>query len=428
MKKHLSFILLCCIIFPCITFLSACGNNFDLNNMIIKNWDNYSCIGAGLISTTSISSQDVYANSTKNSKAKLFGITKDGRYEVIKFEDETGKEKEQTLYLSGFTAYTNFTFIEYSESNVDQIRNFTSNGKYQYIIDNNSGKIYRLDNIFDYINLGTIGCQGESENAFYCLASKYSDPYTGDTPIYKFSVENEELKIEKIFDRSKLNAFSVAFVVDNYGNVFSENGKFVISSNGIIKNLNNVSLFKALNGFVYVGNQVFDRDANLIDSTFTPQNLQLSGELEGCGGTKNKYLVKQNGFVSYYYVRNSYSSSRPVGLYKVTFLNKIEYEIEKIELEGYSSTKWKNSFFENDRIYYLTDSEVGYCDIETGEATILTNEYIFNDIWTDNKGSVCFSGLNSRMDNVEGVINRDDSITVGITSNGYDVIFVKPIN
>ena len=47
----------------------------------------------------------------KNSKAKLFGITKDGRYEVIKFEDETGKEKEQTLYLSGFTAYTNFTFM-----------------------------------------------------------------------------------------------------------------------------------------------------------------------------------------------------------------------------------------------------------------------------------------------------------------------------
>mgnify|MGYP001089288423 CR=1 FL=1 len=420
-KRFLSFILLCCLMLPCMTLLSACGSH-DLNNMVIKNWNNYSYIGAGLVSSPSASGQGVYANSAKKAKAKLFGVTKDGRYEVIKFEDESGKEQEQTYYLSGFTAYTNFTFIEYSERNVEQITSFTSNAEHQYILDNNSGKIYRLDDIFDFINLGTAGCQGESKNAFYCLAKKHSDPYTGHTPIYKFSIENEELKIEKAFDSSKLSAFGSAFIVDNYGNVFSENGKFVISSDGIIKTLDNVSLFKALNGFVYVGNQVFDKDANLVDSTFTPPNLQLSGEMRGF--SKDKYLVKQDGSVSYYYIRNR----ETVGLYKVTFLNDIEYEIEEIELEGYSEDNWKKSLVENDRIYYLSNSEVGYCDIETGKATVLTNEYIFDDIWTDNQGNVCFSALNEYMDSVEGIINADNSITVGITSNGYDVIFVKPIN
>ena len=235
------------------------------------------------------------------------------------------------------------------------------------------------------------------------------------------------MKIEQIFDYSKLLDFGTPFIVDNYGNVISANGKYVITPNGTLKTLNSISPFKALNGYVYADNRVFNADGDLVETTFIPPAFQLSGESNTTGGTKDTFLIKSEGSTNYYYLdSNTYNGDK--GLYKVTFTNEIKYSVEKIALEGYSDSLCKKTLVENDRIYYLTNTEVGFWDIETGLSTLLTNEYIFNDIWTDNQGNLCFNALTSHLDNVEGIINDDNSITVGIFSNGFDVIYIKPIS
>lgn len=430
MKKFLmSFILLCCIVLPCTTFLSACGNNSDLNNAVIANWNNYTHIGAGIISEQGTNTNEVSMQAKRKGKAKLFGVTKNGEYEVIKFKDEKNKEKEQTLYLSGFSAFENFTFISYSTYQVDSIGVFDSNDTRGYIIDNKTGKLFRLDDIFKYINHFTVS---ESKTALYCLASKHSDPYTGHSTIYKFSTENNELKIEKVFDGSTLPNFGSDFIVDKHDNVFASNGKYIIKSDRTIRPLDSLSLFKALNGLVYADNKVFNEQGNLVETTFIPENLTpYNYKASNAYDKKNEFLAKQDGNLYYYFIDQVTSSSHNSlknKLYKVTFSNEIEYTVENIVLEGYSADLWNKTLVENDRIYYLSNGEVGYCDVLTGKRTVLSNDYLFNDIWTDNKGNVCFSGLNSTMDSIEGVINDDNSITVGIFPNGYDVIFVKPIN
>lgn len=439
-KSIICFILICCMILPCTIFLFSCSYNNDLNNAVIANWNNYTHIGAGIISEQETNTYGASRKATtvsksskqtkRKGKAKLFGITKDGEYEVIKFKDENDKEKEQTLYLSGFSACENFTFISYSTNQVNSIGNFDTNAARQYIIDNKTGKLFRLDNIFESMFVFGARGWGESENAFYCLADKHSDPYTGYTSIYKISLENEELKIEKIFDQSTLTAFDTDFIVDKYGNIFAKNGKFIIKSDRTIHTLNSLTLFKALNGLVYAGEQVFNEYGELVDSTFVPEKLQFSEVTTNTYETKNDYLAKQDEDTYYYFIDNpeTFVQNFKSKLYKITFINEIEYTVENIALEGYAAGLWNKTLVENDRIYYLSNGEVGYCDILTGAATVLTKDYLFNDIWTDNKGNVCFSGLNSTMDSVQGIIHEDDSITVGIFSNGYDVIFVKPIN
>ncbi len=76
--------------------------------------------------------------------------------------------------------------------------------------------------------------------------------------------------------------------------------------------------------------------------------------------------------------------------------------------------------------YYVDVTEVYYIDMYTGEKTAVVNSgYFFNDIWPDNKGNLCFSGITSSQDVVSGTINADGDVTIGITSNNFEVIYIN---
>jgi len=82
----------------------------------------------------------------------------------------------------------------------------------------------------------------------------------------------------------------------------------------------------------------------------------------------------------------------------------------------------------NGNIYFLDNNEIYYISIETGGKAILSTSYIFYNIWSDNMGNVSFSGVGSTLNDVVGSINSNNEVTTNVFDNGYQVIYVSPIN
>ncbi|MDD3397791.1 MAG: hypothetical protein PHR96_04575 [Clostridia bacterium] len=424
MKKIFCIFLLVVFILPCVYMLTACGGSISFNNLTIKNWDAYSSIGAGFVRRT-IPNNNVYAEDTNSqADAKLFGIRSDGTYEPIVFVNENGNETQQSLYLSGFSAFKNFTFISYSTLKVNYINLFDNNYSQEYVI-SGTGRLYRLDDVFEFINLYTLYNYDESDTAIFFIGAKITD--VSRSNIYKMSIENNDLKIEKIIDLSTVeNSFGYGFFVDKHGNIFSNNKNYIIKVDKTIHLLANNDIFKAMNNLVYCGNQVFNAEGELVDSDFIPTstvNCHAIGKVPGASNTK--YLIKQDSDLYYYY--NFHDT--PDIIYKVSF-NMDSYLIDIIYLEDYESSRYVEGehVFAYNKIYFINNQEIYYINITTGCKTILNTDYIFNAIWSDNKGNICFSAVDSSLDAVTGTIDGENNITIGIVSNGYDVIYIKPIN
>lgn len=302
-----------------------------------------------------------------------------------------------------------------------------------YVITAN-GKIYRLDNIFYNV---LVYAEYESDTAILIRGQKN---YSDEGGFYRISTAGEELKIEQIVSFSaNLGLWRV--MVDKYGNIFSGNiGNFELSFTGsdmIIKTdgtIHNLSLdsymYKGLNGIMYCGSQEFNSAGELIDSEWTPDYPDGFVNISGIGiyqlNGKNNRLIKQSGNVCYYYLGSIlYGNSDTMfdKVYKCTF-DGGRYTVEIIMLEDYE----RIFVFANDRLYFQNNRQIYYADIDTGVKTVLTSDYIFQNIWPDNKGNICFSGVDNRLNNVEGTIGADDTVKVGITFNGYEVIYIKSIN
>ena len=415
----ISFVLCCCAM-----LLSGCSKETDYDNLVIKNWNDYTAIGAGFVDKSKTNMQTLlismlYADSN-NSKAepKLIGVKKDGSYEPIVFENENQTEKQQNLYLCGFSAFTNFTILDYSISKPNVI-SACYNSDQRYLLDNRTGKIYRLDKTV-FTNFFTLGCYDESDDALFTMGNFKAEKT--DSKILKLSIEDDRLKVETILDCSTVN-FS-GFCVDRYGNLFSKNGsKFVVKTDKTIQTLSG-DVYKAMNGLVYLNDKVFDESGNLVDTDFVPSdNMNCSGINNDSGGTPTTYSIKQNGSSSYYYM---FDKNQYVGkIFKYTFNDDLSYTFEIINLEDYETSE---AVVANDRIYFLNYSTIYYCDIETGKKTEINSDYLFNRIWNDKQGNVCFSALDSNQNIINGKIDKDNNVTTTIESNGFEIVFIKSIN
>ncbi|MBQ0099126.1 MAG: hypothetical protein KBS91_01085, partial [Firmicutes bacterium] len=166
MKKKISFLLLFVFLLSAFSFVGAfgCKDSAKINwdNLHIKNFENYSALGAANIKeeqTKSASSHIVYADTAEQKKAKdvkLVGITGTGECEEITFVNDKGKISKQSAHLIGLKAYTRYSLacfatwneLYFEEGLFDEdsfygwCPSYSYYNRFPFIIDNLTGKIY----------------------------------------------------------------------------------------------------------------------------------------------------------------------------------------------------------------------------------------------------------------------------------------------
>lgn len=434
--KKIIYLLLLCFIVPLFSFIgTGCGPIENLDQYVVKNWGEYKAIGAGYIENVPSSSSARTMSRQQNAegkKPKLIGIKQDGSYEPIVFQDKNDKEVTPQLFLYSFAAFENFTFINYSSRQETSIIDYfyTSPELQSYVIDNKTGKIYNFSNIYSFDVMGRDywDGQGESKDAIFTVgAVTRHNVVNGGEHLCKMSVENGQLKVEEIVDVQHLTQFR-RFIVDRNNNVFSHDYEYVITADKQIHKLNYDHLtkqqqqqeqkfYKGLDGLIYSGNYVF------VDGSWKEADRLSVDCLEcyGDGDVTDDYLLTSVGDTSYYYKKD--------GVVVKTIQTSPDWvDVEYITLEDFEKREWWDEFiFANDRLYFMDSSEVYYVSIFDGKKTVVENQYVFYEIWQDHE-RVCFKGYDVDLNQVSGVINSDNSVTIGIEEIPYNIIYIKAIN
>ena len=307
---------ICCVCLIASAFalvFSLGGQNvFDINNMYIANFENYTALGAGYFENSNTGA--VYADEETNSKQYLLGLTSDGKVEKIKIKTQEGDEIiEQTWELSNFRAFTNYSLASFRLHD-----NTTPSGEFfwnydterTYVIDNKTGKFFSLENlpheIFAVLNQAYFYDGNQSQTKLFVWGG-YTNAYNELYTLYQLEVVGGNLQVETVFSASDFEGlFKLKDTfVDVYGNVFLTNSyptqndnfsnifdvKYCISG-GNIKTINQ-KLYRNLNGIVYLEDNTkqIDKNGNLVDNTKQIPKVFLENEI----------LIKRLGNVEYYY-------------------------------------------------------------------------------------------------------------------------------
>ena len=435
--------------------------------MFISNYDNYSAIGMGSLFNDKQSVNIAYADSDDRNEKYLIGLTKDGKIEKVKFIktiDENGKEVEQEWRISNFHAFNKLSFIEYTSSRFGRGDNSfvcTTNKEtdyLSYVLDNETGKLYSINEINEEVilfeDMSYTHDGMESEKSVYFYSSKYGEIYT----FYRASIQNGELVIEEVYknDDNMVELNIKSTFVDKYDNVYiskispeynsDENlttcqVEYIIKSDNTMERVDK-KMFLSINKIAYTYDCEYfvDENGEFQNNTFAGCKLFLEQDI----------LVKKDSNVEYYYGLPEYkkgifqyggsnTSNFPNyylkrKIYKVNWINDIEFTYEIIDVEGVT-IEYEN-FVVNipshvatqDRIYFYDDLEIFYVNIIDGKKHSLVSDYYFLSIETDNLGRVSFKALNQNRNEVFGIIDNDGNVVTLTKEAEYNVYYIKPIN
>ncbi len=406
------------------------NSGYNIDKMYIANFNSYKAIGAGYINSTgktaSASGLSVaYAASSNDGGEKyLMGQKEDGSFEKIAFsKTQNGKpEKQQQGYITNILSFNRFTFLEWNrikneKSEGEWYKSFrndyndTSKDAYKtFILDNKTGKIFDLKSVqiyrFDFEPNGEYG-MGKYEGG-NCVYFDFH-PYFEDKAIYKVSVENGDLKIEKVISNKEIQFYD--FFSDKYGNLFVNENYYI--SNRNVMNLSK-TVFKSLNGVVYSEDGMkVNENGEFVDTSFV-DSLYLERE----------DMIKKVGNVEYYYSNKPYKKEN---IYKITWRNEEEFSCEVIPVEAYT----EEYVTTDDKIYFLKEENIFAVEIETGKKIEqeIGAGYIFYNISTDNLGNVLFDGMKKQgMVKVKGIIYNNGQIDISLSKVKYVVYYIKPLN
>lgn len=424
-------------------FFASCANDDSSENKIsqnfsgctIKNWSAYKSFGAGFINSKITRSARDADESSAIEVAKLVGLTEDGVFETVTFVDETGNPVTQQMYLAGFKAFSKYTFLAFSDTNPSEIGAFNNIGPsiLEYVLYTPTGKIYSLED-FEFINLFTMNCFDESDDAFFFYGKLKTD--TRYDYIYKISVENDVLKIEQKIDTSKVNGWFCMFT-DRYGNIYSAGNNigrepnYILKTGGTLEKLSG-TYHKAINNIVYSDDNWIDAAGNLVSADFLPSDSFYTGCATEPGSTPYTFLIlqKENDYYYYLSATDAISSSDVNSIiYKIHFTddNRISYTYSEIQLEDFVA---HNFVVANERLYFLKDDEIFYIEIEndTGAKHTLASDYFFKTITTDNIENIYFTGVDAKLNDVSGVIDVDNNISINLTERKFNVVYLQPLN
>ena len=461
-----SFVVVLGAVFGLVFGLGKGGDDFNIANMYVANFDEYTAIGSGYVAEEQVyNSNMAYADSNNGrNKKHMIGVRKDGKVEKIKISDKEGdKVVEQTWNLTSMLSFNNFTVLEYSKDST-----YSSYGDPEYfadydnpwssyktfIMDNRTGKFYSISEIgsnYYYFNRALYNFDAsESENCIYFSSFGVNSYYDSGVALYRAYVENEVLKIEKVFDYNLFNdvnkqevmvdKYDNVYVVDSvYGTWFSDSTtihylqkiRFLITKTGNIKPIGE-ECFRSINGIVYTKDKTkqFDANGEMVDNSFLGCDENIEREL----------LVKKIGNVEYYYGCNLENdnfravqgrSYRADIICKITWIDAVVFEFEEIKIDDYNSdTRFDQIQYvvTQDKIYFSNDDKIFSIEITTGNKEVLTSDYIFNTIETDNLGNVIFTAVGNQMTTVNGIIDNEGNISVITKKPEYEVYYIKALD
>lgn len=401
-----------------------------LSNATIKNISSYKSIGVGTIGT--LNKGNLRARMNGFEYATLLGLNSlDNMFELLRFTDEAGIEVENNIYVSQYIAFSDFIFCVLSEEKspfVGGFETFTP-GINVYLINKQTGRLYLLEN-FDYMAM-CYNYYDESQGKICFLGRKIGDE-ASSLNIYMISFENELLKLENFVNNiDKIPNWSPEITLDRFGNLYDGNFNYVVTKNREIKPINKNNMFgikKAMNDIVYCGDKQFDENGELVDASFIPDSSFScnNGEL---GEPRDEFVVKRDGLDEFYYLTRPEGMRTGYNSYIITKISyvdsaKLEYSVVTIPLEDQSS----KFVVANDKIYFLKPDELFYVSIETGKKTSLVSNYLFNSI-SRNSNGISFTGLDSKMNDVAGIIDFDNNVITEISEDErvYDVLYITPL-
>ena len=360
----------------------------------IANFAKYSTIGVGTISKSNSRSA---RNTENNNGYKVIGhINKEddsenlddsiSDYEVVEFISNT--TIQQDFYISSFRPIGDlFIAFQFSRNPVSIPSDFSgySSDIPFYLLDKKTGKIYKIPTglcptlCYSYFDI--------SDNAIFAFTTDNNISYDS-VGIYKFSIINSELAIEKIID--DLGWKTAYITTDRYGNIFTLdtnfNPSYLITSEKKLRKLEN-TYYKSLNGFVYTNDfeKMYDSTGNIVDALY-PYDQNAGGYILR---DEYRYLLRKNGLTYYF---ESWDISEPGGnpgssITKITFSDnrKISYTSETINFDG--SEKY---VIANDNIYFLKEDEIFYISLNefNGVKHTVASDYLFKSISTDGFGNI----------------------------------------
>lgn len=340
---------------------------------------------------------------------------------------------------------------------------------FYYVLDNKSGVIFDLYDAIESVvsekDKGKIPWNISFDSTFadgayidlttyytYYLGNRIAiaDQYIG---CYKITFANKKLVLQKMMNGAKYSDFadslhdqdtiysnSRSAYSDKYGNLYSTN--YIMTRNGTIRSLASFEeeagatsglCFKAANGIVYFKStdssvcKRFDAQGNLVNSTFVPPTEVYYDDFM-LNDLDQPYLIKAAGNTKYYMGENCRS------LHKFTFASDDTFTYENIVLDNEEASEtygnMKMYVFANDRLYFLARNSLFWCNIDTGERHTVSNGYRYKTLTAGLDGKLYFTGVNSGLDDVYGIILPDDSVEVRTEKYApqYDVVYVNPIN
>lgn len=442
--------------------LFSCSDNSDdkIESENIKrlsavhNFTKYKAIGAGVPSGASRS-----VRTAETSGARLVGQNENGTIEVVTFDDESGAEKNQTYYLSQFTATDNFCFMgfsEYSSTNIESKSLYTHG--INYMLDKRTGKMYPIEfeNSFD------IGA--ESNGKVICGTTV--DKKKG---IYFYSVENNLLKIELIVDYDTLPIEGYVLrqkcIVDRYENAIiggeSKGNQIayyiVCGKSGKVKKINS-DLNPNINGIFYDSyteseiSSELDENGDLIPVSFRPDVFIRYDQ-----DTK---LIRGNGFGhcvfdtkitdDEFYFWDTYtdgteytekSGYQPIyygAIAKITFTDsehiKYKYEYAATFPSRYKGVDYPEYYFDSvGKVLYISDdlSVITFLDVMKNEYTdvlSLDNVMRVKSVEKDEYGNVVITYIDNNLNTVNYYIDTDGNYSTSFTKPEFIVKYISPIN
>lgn len=358
-----------------------------------------------------------------------------------------------------------------SYSSYDKNGKLTYNTYRYFIVDNEGGKIFDVADAIagmtgddsDYVG-GVFNAYVENGDYGYinyeASANKDGVSATDYGGYYRMSVKNGRLEMARVLPATKYEDFFGAVCkygenvfVDNYGNMFSnlnvvdecsdvesaERAQYVLKADGTVSELKignedpTERYINAMDGYVYHITETettrFNSKGEQEVSDFTPPS-DIYVDDNALNDKDQSYLIYENDNVKYYYGIRTARDLRPEdkdygAIHKFTFSGD-GYTYERVELEGTG----KESIFANGKLYFLSNDQILYCNIDTGASTVLASDYKFKTMTAGADGKLYFTGVNENLDDIYGVITADDKVTLNVSDfvNNMQVVYINALN
>ena len=450
MKKIHTFILTILFIFSGMTIISCKNLNSSTKENLdgyVANLSSYSSVGVATInkahSNNGLNAQNnlkllkmdtnlSYSKNEDQNKTCLAGVGDNNKIEEVSFSKKNNKIIPQ-LNVECFNQTKRYIIVTYTNEDVSiiwktQFNNY--NGAKTYIFDKETNLVFKFDFFITFVaDMYGYGIMGSDCGDYFIIEGTSND---GDS-YYKVGVVNGELKIQEIFKKNTIPGGAVIRLCDNYGNCIIERqdnkGYYVLNNQGKLIKLNQNldfylghehpgTTYKAVDGFIYNGNYVLNKDGEFVDASYIPDAYILPYES----------LVLSTETADYYFSTYEFDNNLfwfyPNTLIKVQKQDN-EYMFEEIPFNVNKTGFQCGEFFYS----FENDTDIIKTNILTGDQSIVSvgDNIMISSISVYDYNIIQFTGINEYMQTVKGIIYNDGTVSYDYEESNFITFSIQPI-